>query len=208
MAQGVRRFQVMALLQAARAFRLGLKLDEAKSWGLSRAIFYAAARHGFRRKREQYLSAGNEAEAEERKRVRPGQFYVLGGERANLAAPSSKGELRFQMGGTALSPYDFDRQIKLRFGSQWNQAWNEALRIIDHADPKDLQNQQRFFNSVYKPLRDELAEKYSAPAGAQVIPIQKHKAPRRASKAEGPIRLVPAQKERKTRKERKTKKAA
>lgn len=147
MAEGVRRFQVMALLQAARAYRLGLRLDEAKSWGLSRAIFYAAARHGFRKRR-----------------LKPNDFYVLGGERANLAAPGPKGMLRFQMGGQVLSPHDFERQIMARFGDRWNEAWHEALDVIDESDSRDLQNQQRFFNSVYKPRRDELAEKYSTPA--------------------------------------------
>ena len=43
------RFQVMATLQAARAFTLGLPLESAKSFGLNRAIFYAAAKRGFRK---------------------------------------------------------------------------------------------------------------------------------------------------------------
>jgi hypothetical protein len=45
----VGRFQVMALLQAARAKALGYPLDEAESFGLKRAIFYAAAKRGFNR---------------------------------------------------------------------------------------------------------------------------------------------------------------
>ena len=44
----VGRFQVMAMLQAARAFELGLPLESAHSWGLNRAIFYAAAKRGFK----------------------------------------------------------------------------------------------------------------------------------------------------------------
>jgi len=43
----VRRFQVMATLQAARAHVLGLPLESAYSWGLNRSIFYAAAKRGF-----------------------------------------------------------------------------------------------------------------------------------------------------------------
>ena len=45
------RFQVMAVLQAARAYLLGMPLDSAKSLGVSRAIFYAAARRGFNERR-------------------------------------------------------------------------------------------------------------------------------------------------------------
>jgi hypothetical protein len=190
MAQGVRRFQIMALLQAARAYRLGLKQDEAKSWGLNRAIFYAAARHGFKRKLAQYLTPGGEAEAEERKQIKPGEFYVLGGERGNLANPGPKGALRFQMGGQVQSPHDFDHQIKSRFGDRWKEAWSQALEVIDESDPRDLQNQQRFFNSVYKPRRDELAEKYSASAIIPSVREKKRKtASTRASHA-GPIKLV------------------
>jgi hypothetical protein len=180
----------MALLQAARAVRLGLKGDEAKSWGLNRAIFYAAARHGFRRKRAQYLSPGGEAEAEERKHFRPDQFYVLGGERGNLAASGSGGTLRFQMGGQVQSPFDFDRQIKARFGERWKEAWREARQIISESDAKDLQNQQRFFNSVYKPRRDELAAKYSeAQRPSPKAAVKQTKRTKRAAQS-GPIQLV------------------
>jgi hypothetical protein len=42
----VGRFQVMALLQAARAKALGYLLGEAESFGLTRAIFYAAVKKG------------------------------------------------------------------------------------------------------------------------------------------------------------------
>jgi hypothetical protein len=38
----------MATLQAARAYVLGYSLEEAKSFGLNRAIFYAAAKRGFK----------------------------------------------------------------------------------------------------------------------------------------------------------------
>ncbi len=44
----VGRFQVMALLQAARATALGYRPDEAESFGLNRANFYATAKRGFK----------------------------------------------------------------------------------------------------------------------------------------------------------------
>src|SRR2546428_13099724 len=46
--KGINRFCVMATLQAARAYLLGLRMDEAYSWGLNRSIFYAAAKRGFK----------------------------------------------------------------------------------------------------------------------------------------------------------------
>src|SRR5437667_5176547 len=61
-------FQVMALLQAARAYSLGLPLESAHSWGLNRAVFYAAAKRGFkgRVKREGAASASAGAPAKGR----------------------------------------------------------------------------------------------------------------------------------------------
>ena len=41
----------MATLQAARAKELGLPIMAAKSWGLNRAIFYAAAKRGFKERK-------------------------------------------------------------------------------------------------------------------------------------------------------------
>jgi len=46
----VGRFQVMAILQAARAKELGLSVVAAKSWSPNRAIFYAAAKREFKKR--------------------------------------------------------------------------------------------------------------------------------------------------------------
>ena len=45
----------MATLQAARAYVLGMDLASAKSWGLNRAIFYAAAKRGFIKAKPQLI---------------------------------------------------------------------------------------------------------------------------------------------------------
>jgi hypothetical protein len=69
----VTRFVVMAMLQAARAESLGLPRDSAYSWGLNRAIFYAAAKSGFRggsAKASRFGTKGNyDAAWEEARRV-------------------------------------------------------------------------------------------------------------------------------------------
>jgi hypothetical protein len=152
----VGRFQVMATLQAARALALGLSLDEAQSWGLNRAMFYAAAKRGFRRPR-----AGTATPAEHRPRGAPtGELYEVGGEDAYLAHGSSHA-LRFQIGDEEQRPEDFDREIVRRF-PDWDRAWTEAQEAIAAADPEDLDSQYRFFEHVYKPRRDELAKRWSA----------------------------------------------
>src|SRR3954453_114992 len=102
----VGRFQVMAALQAARAQALGLSLDEAKSWGLNRAIFYAAAKRGFRRSRSGSGDTPTEPPSAPVKKVAHGTRYELGGEEAYLA-DGKNGSLRFQMGDEAQTPEDF-----------------------------------------------------------------------------------------------------
>jgi hypothetical protein len=155
----ITRFQVMAVLQAARARYFGLDSDEAKSWGLNRALFYAAAKKrwadakaiGARRPVIPEFDLARKTHELE---------YQLGGEKAFVCRGPRIG-LRFRFGARTQLPRDFDHQVKNRFDN-WTDAWNEAVEIIKSSDPQDLQSQSRFFNKVYKPRRDELAEKWSA----------------------------------------------
>jgi hypothetical protein len=153
----VGRFQVMATLQAARAQALGLSMDEAKGWGLSRAIFYAAAKRGFHRTKSD--GDGHKQTAHQRERHAQEETYTLGGEEAYILRDRSDG-LRFRFGDEEQTARDFDRQIVSRF-PDWDEAWSEARRIIDEADPDDLSSQHRFFDHVYKPRRDTLAKRWS-----------------------------------------------
>lgn len=155
----ITRFQVMAMLQAARAYALGLSLKEAKSWGLNRALFYAAAKKSWQLAKatgtkrpviQEYESAKKQHEP----------VYVLGGEKAFRTRDFSHG-LRFKFGDSIQEPEDFDQQIKKRFGKDWSGAWAEARKIIRNTQRRDLDIQSRFFNRVYKPIRDSLARKWS-----------------------------------------------
>jgi hypothetical protein len=153
----VGRFQVMATLQAARALELGLTLDEAKSWGLNRAIFYAAAKRGFRRR-----GGGTSAEDSGARRgatVADRSRFELGGEVAFLA-DSDQDPRRFEIGEEPQSPEDFDREIARRF-PDWERAWSNAQQIITATPPDDLNSAHRFYEHVYKPRRDELANAWS-----------------------------------------------
>jgi hypothetical protein len=88
----------MATLQAARASELGFSESRAKSWRLNRAIFYAAAKRGFKQ-RLQPLG---------RRRV-----YHLGDEMAYAARKS--GRVYFTIGGKLQTEADFKGQIESRF---------------------------------------------------------------------------------------------
>jgi hypothetical protein len=155
----ITRFQVMATLQAARARYFGLDSDEAKSWGLNRALFYAAAKNRWAEAKA--IGAKHPVIPEfEAARQHHELEYQLGGEKAFVCRGPRIG-LRFRFGQKTQLPRDFDHQIKNRF-ENWDEAWAEAVAIIKSADPIDLQSQSRFFNRIYKPRRDLLAAKWSA----------------------------------------------
>jgi len=159
----VGRFQVMAVLQAARARALGLSEDSAYSWGLNRAIFYAAAKRGF----HGGSSSGGKVAAEKREEAREKageEEYFLGDEKAFLDKKSSKkGEPIFEIGGEDQTAKDFEKQISSRFGSDANfgEAWKEAMKIVGDHDEDTLKSQHEFFERVYKPRRDLLSKKWT-----------------------------------------------
>jgi len=156
----VGRFQVMAVLQAARAVILGLAESSAKSWGLNRAIFYAAAKRGFKAKPPKPRPKGEIAAKplDETK-----EAFLMGDEIAHKAQ-EIKGVLYFIIGGKVQTEEEFRRQIELRFSGNFEQAWSEALELVQQFDKEILLSQNRFFEQVYRPNRDILASKWTTSA--------------------------------------------
>ena len=153
----VGRFQVMALLQAARAYVLGLPVELAFSWGLNRAIFYAAAKRGFRRRPR---VAPRAPEVVRRKPVEETpEVYHLGDEMAYKREVG--GKTYFTIGGDVQTLEDFKRQIEARFGPAFERAWEAAVNLVKQFDEEVLLSQRLFYEKVYKPRRDELAKKWS-----------------------------------------------
>jgi hypothetical protein len=144
----------MALLQAARAYVLGLPLESAYSWGLNRAIFIAAAKRGFKG------GAGGPGGG-----VRGGRtskeagVYYLGDDMAYKV--EKDGVVRFTIGGEVQTREDFERQVKSRFGSAFPAAWKEAVTYVKKFDKETLLSADGFFREVYRPKRDLLAEKWT-----------------------------------------------
>ena len=157
----VGRFQVMALLQAARAKVLGYPLDEAQSFGLNRAIFYAAAKRGFKGA----TSTKHPGEKHTFKETagkgvaKTVQEDALGNEIAYYV--EIEGKKRYVMGDEILEPEDFKREVEQRFGKAFPKAWEQALQIVEQADRATLESQRKFYEAVYKPRRDELAKAWS-----------------------------------------------
>jgi len=149
----VGRFQVMSLLQAARAYVLGLPLESACSWGLNRAIFIAAAKKGFKGG-----SAGEGGTGKKGTSKREGT-YSLGDDMAFKTQVN--GVLLFTIGGKVQTKQEFDKRVKARFGNGYDAAWKEALAYVKGFDKDALLSADDFFRNVYKPVRDELAERWT-----------------------------------------------
>jgi hypothetical protein len=159
----VGRFQVMATLQAARAYVLGLPLDSAKSFGLNRAIFYAAAKKGFIKSKEapktftlEKAPVPKEKLEEVRKTFK---IYRLGDEMAYSV--ELDGKPFFVIGNEIQTPESFEKQIERRFRGKFDAAFEEAVKICKSVDRGVLLSQRYFYEVVYKPRRDVLAEKWS-----------------------------------------------
>jgi hypothetical protein len=153
--RGISRFIVMAILQAERARRLGLPTESADSFGLNRAIFYAAAKAGFR-------SAGAERPTGEPKA--PGReptAYPVGDDVA-YRDPNSE-TLLFAIGGETQTEEAFHQQVAHRFGDHatFERARKEAQALVEAAPEAAVRSAQEFFATVYRPHRDELAVRWS-----------------------------------------------
>ncbi len=162
----VGRFQVMATLQAARAHVLGLPLESAKSFGLNRAIFYAAAKRGFKTVKGEPMElkpSFKEIKGIPKDKIREIQekfkIFSLGDEQAYSV--EIDGKPFFIIGNEIQTPEDFKRQIEARFGGKFEKAFQEALDIVKSYDRGVLLSQRYFFETVYKPRRDLLAQKWS-----------------------------------------------
>ncbi|MEO0097164.1 MAG: hypothetical protein ABIK78_03595 [candidate division WOR-3 bacterium] len=159
----VGRFQVMAVLQAARAYLLGLPIESAKSWGLNRAIFYAAAKKGFLKLRPKIAKPPSFKiilPKEKLEKIKKSfKIYHLGDEMAYSV--EIDGKIFFTIGDEIQKLEDFEKQIEKRFGKNFQKAWEEALAILKKYDKGILSSQRYFYETVYKPRRDELAKKWS-----------------------------------------------
>jgi len=160
----VGRFQVMAVLQAARAYVLGLPFESAKSFGLNRAIFYAAAKKGFKRPRpekpKELIVGKISVEDEKRKKILESfQVFQLGDEMAYSV--EIEGRRYFMIGNEVQTEDDFRRQVENRFGGKFDKAWEEAVALCKSLDRGVLLSQRYFYETVYKPRRDELAKKWT-----------------------------------------------
>ncbi len=158
----VGRFQVMATLQAARAYVLGEPMDTAKSWGLNRAIFYAASKHGFKHEHGPMRPPRFKLEIDEKKIAKIQKTFGIShlGDEMGYSV-ELEGKKFFTIGDEVQTADKFKKQIASRFGKGFKKAWDEAVKICKGYDRSVLLSQHFFYETVYKPRRDELAEHWS-----------------------------------------------
>lgn len=158
----VGRFQIMATLQAARAYVLGMSITSAKSWGLNRAIFYAAAKKGFRPKGGPPKPPEFKVRLPEEKlaKIRKSFGVTHLGDEMSYSVELD-GKKMFTIGSEIQTPETFKKNIENRFGTTFQQAWQEALAICKGYNKGVLQSQHYFYETVYKTRRDDLAQKWT-----------------------------------------------
>ncbi|MGC9210536.1 MAG: hypothetical protein ACP5FU_00040 [Nitrososphaeria archaeon] len=151
--EGLGRFQVMGLMQAARYYLIKGDIKKAKSFGLNRAIFYAwAKRYGPVKKGGVQKRLGEETTKEE----------VYGFEKVgNEEAPIDKGSGLFMIGNKVQTPEDYDREIAMRINAfvPYDKAWERTLKYMSRFPKEYLEDQRLFFERVYRPVRDSFLEK-------------------------------------------------
>lgn len=148
------RFEVMALLQAARYYLLSGDREKAYSFGLNRAIFYAWAKH---RGRFQAKALKKTAEKKEVRKVKEGgKIMIYVGDEGAFISPRGW----FTIGNTEQRPEDFKRQIIPKISSTipFEKAWEAALNYLRRFSRSTLLDQQKFYEKVYKPVRDNFLQ--------------------------------------------------
>jgi len=167
------RFQVMALLQAARYYLLTGDIVKAKSFGLNRAIFYAYLKHygrfyttSKRRHLEideegdivSLLNQLNESIAKESIKKALDEKYKDLPVRDGVEV-SERG--LFMIGGKEQTEEDFDKNVirKIENIIPFELVWEAAIKYVSRYPKTILIDPQKFYKHVYEPVRDGFIEK-------------------------------------------------
>lgn len=156
----INRFPVCALTYAVAAEKLGYDKDEAESMGLTRSIFFAAAKFGkFRGQRVDVRKKIVASDASKRMDKDSDDMINFAG--LGLYCVTVKGHFRGIMGGKIIEPEQFSRDV---YGKMVNKAGQEAYdktrayigAQLDKLNKDELNSAAVY--KVYESLRDVVRE--------------------------------------------------
>jgi len=145
------RFQVMALLQAARYYLIRRDYDLARSFGLNRAIFYAWA------KKKGVRTIHRTGPATSKTAVTTSLDRNEIEEKIGDEVVYKRVNGWYTIGGDEQRPEDFDRQIVSKFGGEetFRKYWEMAIEYIQSFPRSVIESQKDFFEKIYVPVRDD-----------------------------------------------------
>jgi hypothetical protein len=151
----VGRFEVMALLQTARYYLLTRDIEQAKSFGLNRAIFYAWIKYN----RPQYRSLPYHSAISVHKVKEIGSSNTS----KSLKVVEDEVEVRgkyFIFGDQVQKPEDFEKTIarKIDMVLPFELVWYLTLRYVSNFSLDILRDPNKFYKHVYEPVRDTYIE--------------------------------------------------
>ena len=176
---GIGRFQVMALLQAARHYILHGDKVKAKSFGLNRAIFYAWAKHHGSKRRVPSTIKIEETlrklKSQSAKKIKcPEGFIEVLGECVEVSKSGY-----YMIGGVEQKPTDFDREVTWRIAKLISpkEAWEKAVEYVKQFPKEVLEDPQKFYKLIYEPVRDtfiaEILEGKIPKPSKEVVEVEK-----------------------------------
>lgn len=150
------RFQTMAILQYARFKKLGYSTNEAMSLGYTFALFYAIMKNrrwycGKKKEsNKNHPITKSEVQSQEEKKT----INIFG---LNLEYVEVNGERFFKMAGKICDLNQWKNGVVLKINDVdlYNKALDKAMEIVNSTDEVILKSNNKFFNKVYKPIRDE-----------------------------------------------------
>jgi hypothetical protein len=149
----VNRFPKMAALQKFRAIKLGYPIDLAEAIGIAEATKYAIFKnlHTLQRK-------GKQEEADKLAPEYGSQKEQLDWKTFEIFKLAAKDGKPF-VGGKVYTPEDYKRKVLQRWGIKGGKLIEEwAKKVIEQTPEELLKNEQKFFNKVWKPHRDDPIE--------------------------------------------------
>lgn len=145
------RFEIMALLQAARYYLLTHNIEQAKSFGLNRAIFYTWIKYN--KPHGRFITNYNTSPMSKTKSAIDNGYTV------NRKVVKDEIEVRgkyFVFGDQVQKPEDFDKTVaqKIDLVVSFELVWYLTLKYVRAFNIDVLKGPDKFYKHVYEPVRD------------------------------------------------------